>query len=134
VTTDGNGYYSIPGLISTGLFVTQYGYRNVRRDVTLSGDTRLDIQLVPLERYSLAGVVSELTSTGLQPVENALVTGSWDYPVATDRNGFFTIPDGLYESYDGPYSFFVIKEGYQTFAKSLTLSADTKLDVQLVRR
>ena len=135
VTTDGNGYYSISGLTaSSGIFVTKVGYKQVRKSLTLNGDARLDLQLEPLDKYSFSGVVSEETPTGLVPVEGALVTGSWDYPVTTDRNGFFDIPGGLYESDDYDYSVYVIKDGYQTFMKTLTVSDDTRLDVHLVRR
>ena len=90
VTTDGNGYYNISGLTaSSSIFVTKVGYKQVRKSLTLSGDARLDMQLDPLDKYTLSGVVSEQTPTGLVPVEGALVTGSWDYPVTTDENFFF---------------------------------------------
>jgi hypothetical protein len=92
------------------------------------------MRLVPLDKYSLSGVVSELTPTGLVPIEGARVTGSFDYPVTTDKNGLFSIPGGLYESDDYIYGIYVIKEGYQTYTRYLTLSEDTRLDVQLVRR
>jgi hypothetical protein len=132
--TDGNGYYSIPGITAGEIWATKLGYRTEKRNVTLSTDTRLDMRLVPLDKYSLSGVVSELTPTGLVPIEGALVTGSFDYPVTTDKNGLFSIPGGLYESDDYIYGIYVIKEGYQTYTRYLTLSEDTRLDVQLVRR
>jgi len=133
-TTDGNGYYSISGLTaSNSIFVTKVGYKQVRKSLTLSGDAQLDIQLDPLEKYTLSGVVSEQTPTGLVPVEGALVTGSWDYPVTTDENGMFDIPGGLYESDNYDYSVYVIKDGYQTYTKTLTVSDNTRLDIHLMR-
>lgn len=47
-TTDTNGFYSISGLYAglTSVWVSTEGYETVRRDVTIDGDTRLDIQLV----------------------------------------------------------------------------------------
>lgn len=49
-STDGNGYYSIPGLF-TGSFtiqITRDGYFSVERGLTLAGDTRVDLVLEPI--------------------------------------------------------------------------------------
>lgn len=134
-TTDRNGYYSIPGLTGSqaDVFVAKSSYKSHRTTLMLSGDTRFDVQLVRLARYRLSGVVSELTPLGLVPVEGALVTGSWDAPVTTDSSGSFNIPGGIYESDEYDHSFFVIKDGYQTYTTTLRVSGDTRLEVQLVR-
>ena len=113
---------------SSELFSNRFvrsGYENVERT---------DLQLDPLDEYSLSGVVSEQTPTGLVPVEGALVTGSFGNPVTTDKSGFFSIPGGIYESDDYTYSFSVSKEGYQAYTRNLTITDDTQLDIQLVRR
>ena len=136
VMTDGNGYYSIPGLTATsGIVVTKYPYKQERRSLSLSADTRLDLQLVRLDPYHLSGVVSELTPTGLVPVEGALVTGSFDYPTTTDANGFFKIPAVLYGGDDSYINrLYVSKEGYKTYEREMPFTADTQLEIQLVRR
>lgn len=136
VMTDGSGYYSIPGLpATTGITVSKYPYRQERRSLWLTGDTRLDLQLVRLDPYHLSGVVSELTPTGLVPVEGAQVTGSFDYPTTTDANGFFRIPAVLYGGDDSYINrLYVIKEGYQTYERAMTFTSDTRLEIQLVRR
>ena len=71
--TDLNGFYSISGLTPTNNVVTvsKAGYVSDTRPVTINSDTRLDIEvaLVPVVTYTLTGVVSEMTETGLVPVE-----------------------------------------------------------------
>lgn len=134
VTTDGNGYYSISGVTgSSGLSVIKGGYKQIRKNLTLSGDTRLDLQLELLDIYAFSGVVSEETATGLVPVEGAVVVVSSDISVTTDENGFFDI-GGLSESDNYDYSVTVTKDGYHPYMKILTVDEDTRLDVRLVRR
>jgi hypothetical protein len=136
VMTDGNGYYSMPGLTATSsIFVNKYPYKQERRSLSLSADTRLDLQLVRLDPYHLSGVVSELTPTGLMPIEGALVTGSFDYPTTTDANGFFKIPAVLYGGDDSYMNhLYIIKEGYRTYERDMPFTSDTQLEIQLVRR
>lgn len=52
---------------------------------------RLDIGVVPRVPHTVSGTVFEMTPSGRVPVEGVLVTGSWDYPVTTDSNGFFSL-------------------------------------------
>jgi hypothetical protein len=172
VTTDGNGFYSIPGLtltglapnISTGNFNTvtmwKSRYLSDTRTVAISGDTRLDIQLSRRPTFTLSGVVSEMTATGLVPVEGVLID-DWScefvvpgnrLPVptddcyyglsqstTTDKNGRYSV-SGVYASRN-----FVCatKEGYQGnmpqsecggYSDSVTVDGDTRFDIQLVRR
>ena len=80
-TTDSNGFYSIPELVLTGLApnisignfntVTAWKptYVNDTRIVTISGDMRHDIQLIRRATFTLSGVVTEETPTGLAPLE-----------------------------------------------------------------
>jgi hypothetical protein len=62
-TTDGNGYYSIPGL-RTGSFTvraTKSGYRTTDRGLTLANDTRVDIGMASLAPPPPAPPPSSLT-------------------------------------------------------------------------
>jgi hypothetical protein len=100
------------------------GALNVRRtDVFLPGT------------YTLSGTVTEATGTGLTPVENAWVyrldeeESGWDQ-VMTDRNGFYQI-QGLA---DGTKLTGSSKDGYQTVEQNLSIHADLRFDVQLIRR
>src|SRR5262245_54264232 len=75
-TTDGNGYYSLQGVPKSygGVSAVKAGYAAAREILTVSGDTRFDFQLGPrVAIYTLSGVVSEVTPTGLVPVEGVLV-------------------------------------------------------------
>jgi hypothetical protein len=84
-TTDSNGFYSIPGLVLTGLSpnvaigpfntVTAWkpSYVNDTRTLTISGDMRHDIQLVRRPTFTLSGIVSERTDAGLVPVEGVRI-------------------------------------------------------------
>jgi hypothetical protein len=72
------------------------------------------------------------------PVEGVDVTGPWDYPVTTDRNGAFSLSD----CGDSPCVFhngelftaFVSKDGYQPITVHAAVNGDTHLDIQLMRR
>jgi hypothetical protein len=171
-TTDSNGFYSIPGLTLTGLApnvaignfntVTAWkpSYVNDTRTMTISGDTRLDIELIRRATFTLSGIVSEMTETGLAPIEGVQIDDWSCDPVfpgnrqrlpsdgcnyglsqstTTDKNGRYSI-SGVYATQN-----FVCatKEGYQGnmpesecggYSGSLTVDGDTRFDVQLVRR
>lgn len=134
-TTDKNGLYNIPGLYtgSSSLSVSLVGYVTDTKSVTISGDTRLDIQLVPREIYTLSGVVSEMTPTGQVPVEGVLVWEDYFHaPATTDTNGFYRFRGPYGTGLTIPLSF--TKEGFQAKTGSVTVNGDTQLDVQLVRR
>jgi hypothetical protein len=86
--------------------------------------------------YTLSGIVTEATETGLTPIENAGVyrldeEGSgWDQ-TTTDRNGFYEI-HGLA---DGSRLTGFSKDGYQKFEQAdLPIHGDMRFDVQLLRR
>jgi hypothetical protein len=89
----------------------------------------------PPGTYTLSGIVTEATETGLTPIENVNVyrldeedTG-WDQ-TTTDRNGFYEI-HGL--SYGSKLSGFS-KDGYQKVEQSVSIHGDMRFDVQLLRR
>jgi hypothetical protein len=85
VATDSNGFYSIPGLVLTGLSpnvaigpfntVTAWkpSYLNDTRTLTISGDMRHDIQFVRRPTFTLSGIVLEGTAAGLVPVEGVRI-------------------------------------------------------------
>jgi hypothetical protein len=90
----------------------------------------------PPGTYTLSGVITEATATGLVPIENAAVSrlneeqGGWDY-ATTDTNGFYQL-QGLS---DGSRETHFSKEGYQTIKQDqLPIHGDTRVDVQLLRR
>jgi len=134
-TTDQTGSYRIDGVYAgpNSVRVSTEAHETVSRDVTIAGDTRLDIQVIQRATYTLSGVVSEMTSTGQVPVEGVQVDeGYFHAQVKTDTNGFY--------SFTGPYGTdirnFVLftKEGYLTATSEVAINGNTRLDVQLVRR
>ena len=145
-TTDVNGFYSISGLAPTNnvVTVTKAGYVSDTRPITINSDTRLDIEvtLVPVVTYTLTGVVSEMTETGLVPIEGVQLycdgCGSefGHTFMYTDSNGFYSF-SWLYPGYQ---TLLVSKEGYRTPPGqtdgifTMTVTGDTRLDIQLVRR
>src|SRR5688572_22674271 len=74
--TDGSGHYSLLGVPRSygGASAVKAGYAAAREILTVSSDTRFDVQLGPrIAIHTLSGVVSEVTSTGRVPIEGALV-------------------------------------------------------------
>ena len=114
-----------------------YGHDNPGTlvDLELVGSTltvtRTDVY--PPGSYTLSGVVTEMTSAGEVPVEGVAVYrgyGSGWQSGTTDADGFYQIR-GLYDRTD---IVSVIKDGYRKQEKSLTISGDTRFDIQLVRQ
>ena len=92
--------------------------------------------LFPPGTYTLSGVISEATATGLVPIENADVwrldeeQSGWDHS-ATDRNGFYQ----LHGLFDGSRQATFSKDGYQKLDPGdVPVHGDTRFDVQLLRR
>jgi len=90
----------------------------------------------PPGTYTLSGIVTEATETGLTPIENAEVwrldeeQSGWDH-TTTDKNGFYQ----LHGLSDGSRRATFSKEGYQTIDQSdVPVHGDTRFDVQLLRR
>jgi hypothetical protein len=170
--TDVNGFYNIPGLTLTGLSpntaighfntVTTWkpAYVNDSRTVTVSGDTRLDIEIVRRVTFTLSGVVSEMTDVGLTPIEGVRID-DWScdpvfpgnrqrvpsdgcsyglsHSTTTDKQGRYSVP-AVYATQN---FICATKEGYQGSsnpsecegqAESLTVDGDTRFDIRLVRR
>jgi hypothetical protein len=104
-TTDADGFCSIPGMTLTGLApnvavgnfnaVTAWKptFLNDTRVITIRGDTRHDIHLIRRPTFTLSGVVSEMTASGLTPVEGVQVDG-WSCDPAFPGNRPPTPSDG----------------------------------------
>ena len=165
-TTDGSGHYTLLGVPRSygGASAVKAGYAATREILTVSGDTRFDVQLGPrVAIYTLSGVVSEVTATGLTPIEGALVEEYTCEEVST-RPPFFnsTCPIVIYQATrtnkQGRYSFSglysgkentigVSKEGFEdpfgisdgpegpgANNQAVTIDGDTRFDIELVRR
>ena len=92
--------------------------------------------LFPPGTYTLSGVITEATATGLIPIENAEVwrvdeeQSGWDH-TTTDKNGFYQ----LHGLSDGSRQATFSKEGYQTIDQGdVPVHGETRFDVQLLRR
>lgn len=89
----------------------------------------------PPGTYTLSGVVTQVTTAGLVPVENAELwrldeeQSGWDH-TATDKNGFYQI-HGLS---DGSRRATLIKDGQQFEQGTVTVHGDTRFDIQLSGR
>ena len=164
-TTDGNGYYSLSGVPASygGVSAVKAGYAVAREILTVSGDTRHDFQLGPVVALStLSGVVSEVTPTGLVPVEGVLLEESSCEDVASSPPFFpgnaceayifqttKTDKRGLY-SFSGLYSgqgnvVWARKDGFEDpfpqhypenseGGQAVTIDGNRRFDIQLVRQ
>jgi hypothetical protein len=121
-----------PSTVST----TRPGYDTDVRTVSIQGDVRLDIEVVPSASYTVSGVVFEVTPSGRAPLEGVYVTGSWDYPVTTDSNGTFRLcAASECRFYNGDsFGLSASKAGYQSHGRTVTVRGDTILEIQLVRQ
>jgi hypothetical protein len=163
-TTDGNGYYSLSGVPASygGVSAVKAGYAAAREVLTVSGDTRHDFHLGPLVAiYTLSGAVSEVTPTGLVPVEGVLVQESScedasplppffpgqacvvyvSQTTQTDKRGLYSF-SGLYSGHGNVV--WASKEGFEDpfpqdpenseGGQAVTIDGNTRFDIQLVRR
>jgi hypothetical protein len=114
-----------------------YGHDNPGTlvDVEVTNDALVVTQtdLYPPGSPTLSGVVTEVTPSGLMPVEGVsvyrgVITG-WRVGT-TDKNGFYEIR-GLF---DGVDEVDAIKEGYESAKSLVSLKGDTRFDIQIVRR
>ena len=140
-TTDRNGGYviaDVPGSILTTIVVTKDGYQNTSRSVSVSGDTRLDLQLVrrPPDP-TLSGLVYERTPSGQVPLAGAIVENSYTHgSTVSDASGHYRLvfKTGELGATDGFASIRVSKEGFEAAIRELVPEGDTHLDIELVRR
>ena len=128
--TNRDGFFSmsgVPGGVSITLTAkTWEGYQAVK-SLTLSGDSHVDLEI---PTYTLSGVVTELTTSGAVALADVLVEDSNSHrSMRTDGRGAYSLLLG-----GGTANLYVAKEGYQTTGTTVSVSADTHLDIQLVRR
>jgi hypothetical protein len=84
----------------------------------------------PAATYTLSGVVSTASETGLKPVEGIVVRDAVSAQrTNTDRNGFYSL-SGLQAL---PTAIVVEGYGYVAVTRTLTISGDTQLDIEVVR-
>jgi len=165
-TTDGSGRYTlleVPRSYGAASAV-KAGYAATREILTVSSDTRFDVQLGPrVAIHALSGVVSEMTAIGLIPIEGVLVEEysceevsplppffSSTCPVViyqvttTDKQGRYSF-SGLYsgkgntigvskEGFEDPFGISNGPEGPGANNQAVTIDGNTRFDIQLVRR
>ena len=164
-TTDDQGVYRISGLepnsFGTSVTATKAGYKVETTSLTISGDMRVDMELVRTAIFTLSGVVSEATSAGLVALQGVrvhvesmpcdqIVPGCVGFgdPIGilqtamTDKNGFYSIPS----LYPGKNNFiWADKDGFDDpfpahypenpeGGQAITINGDSRFDIQLVRR
>jgi hypothetical protein len=166
-TTDGNGNYSLHEVPRSygAASAVKAGYAAAREILTVSGDMRHDFQLGPrVAIYSLSGVVSEETPTGLVPLEGVLVE-EYSCEDVSASPPFFSnaCPVLVYQTTitdkKGAYSFSGLyagernnigagKEGFEDplapdgpedpnapdRSRKVTINGATRYDIQLLRR
>jgi hypothetical protein len=145
-TTDGDGLYTVSGVPAGPevVRVSNQGYER-RKTVTIGGDTRIDIEVFLQGPSTLSGVMVEVTPTGRVPVQGVELEcdtrgDGVSTVVHTDANGFYEFAAVL----DGTHELWMSKEGFLDPAgqrgdftwtwRLVTVSGDTRLDIELVRR
>jgi hypothetical protein len=100
------------------------------RNVTIQGDTHLDVELVPLVRFTLSGTVFEVTAAGPTPVAGVHVENSNIHDsTQTDEKGLFSVT-----VFRGDTYLYVAKTGYLDASRTVSIGGDTRVDIQLVRK
>ena len=143
--TDVSGGYSIAGVPArmATISVSKEGFSGTTAVVDVTGDARLDLQLVrlpppppPPQPAVLTGLVYEQTPTGPVPVADVWLENSYIHA------GTLTGADGRYRleftaglgPFDGFVSLFVTKDGYRPVTRELRVNGETRLDIEIVRR
>ena len=86
---------------------------------------------IPQGPFTVSGVVSEMVGNLIVPLEGAHVEDSMrHYYVKTGGDGSYTIRDVA----AGAAYFYVAKDGFRSQTRQFSLTADTRLDLQLVRQ
>jgi hypothetical protein len=141
--TDSSGQYVIPDVPARQATVTvmKDGYEIATRSVNVSGDTRLDLQLVrrpePRPGPTLSGVVYESSGAGDVPVAGALVEDGYTHRASiADATGHYRLvfSAGELGMTDGFVRIQVSKQGFDPVVRELVPEGDVRLDIELVRR
>jgi hypothetical protein len=147
-TTDRDGFYSITGLYDTSsalsagnaISSSKPGYLDQIRNLKITGDTRLDIQLERYRMFILSGVVFEVTPAGEIPIEGVGIYS--DGCGEGGHGGGYTDTTGSYSfpCFAGHQDLQVGKVGYRSphttgnFGLGVLITGDTTLNIQLVRQ
>ena len=132
VVTDRNGMYRVAGLPpgNSSVLTTMIGYDTKTVVVTLTGDTELEIQIVPAQMRTLSGYVFETTSEGRVPVRDARLHWSeLHYDATSDAQGFYKLT-----LFRGNSPFLASKDGYWDTTLQISLVDDRQVDIELVKR
>lgn len=146
--SNSDGFYSIGQLPATNrsIQLIKDGYVTATRSVTISGDTRLDIELDQVPNYTLSGTVYEMTAAGPVPVEGVTIyCDSCGSPVGhtfvnTNADGFYSLAWAM----AGIHPLYVTKPGYaivdpsgmlrDSFGRIRALvRGDTRFDIEIGR-
>lgn len=84
----------------------------------------------PAPLFTLSGVVSEMTPGGLTPIGGVVIQAQGTRPVLSDATGAYSIP-GLSAIVSAVT---VAKFPFESQAQSVSITADTRLDLLLARR
>ena len=144
--TDASGFYEITGLTSpsSAVIATKTGYVTLRRDVTVSSNSRVDLEVNLLELQTLSGVVFETLGAERVPIAGVSVYcdscgGPFGHTYTdTDAAGAFSFG----WANNGPTPLIVRKDGYRltTVGGPTTgwivapVNGDTRFDIELVRQ
>jgi len=130
--TGSDGSFSIRGL-AAGTYELQVRgefYEPLITTVRIEGDTRIDLEIVPLPVYAVSGIVYEDIGNGQVPVPGVLVNNSDIHSSATtDASGAYRV-----FALRGTAAISFTKAGYVGQGYSLVMERDVPLDVKLVRR
>jgi hypothetical protein len=142
-TTDAGGFYAITGLSqpTTAVVATKPGYATRRLIVSVSSDTRVDLEVTTLEGQTLSGIVFEQVAGGRVPIAGVEVyCDSCGSPFGhtfaeTDAAGAYRFG----WAHDGATPLQVRKEGYRlpgtgTGQVVATVAGSTRFDIELVRQ
>lgn len=131
--TDGNGLYSI-GCLSAGTYDVWVHHKSgamFRRGVTVT-EAPLTLDIAFAGGVRLSGRVTEETG-GSPRGTHVLVLCAVTREIAgferVDHDGSYEVEQALPA---GDYDVYVVKDGYATAGRRITLSADTRLDAALV--
>jgi len=130
--TDSAGNFSIPGLAEGTYLLHVRGpfHEPSSTTIRIQGDTRIDLEIVPLPIYAVWGIVYEDTEDGQVPVPGVFVNNSEIHATATtDATGAFRV-----FALRGFAQISFSKSGYVGQARAIVMDGDVRLDVKLVRR
>lgn len=134
-TTDGSGNYSLANLAQSGFSVrfSRSGYESTGRGVTLTQDTRLDINLQPaVQTWSLSGHVRDAqTGAPLDDVTILVTDGpNANRSTTTDDAGNYSLGSLQPGTFTARFS----RSGYDSASRSVSLTQNTTLSVTTLTR